>query len=740
MPIADVIAHCKQNAIPLTAVRTEPSFDKKKNRVTKGVGKTYPEWNKKKFEVKKTLVTPMDGTPAYMWMMYLRTANLFVIDVDVTGTDKVEDVLYEDVYKSLVESSDYVVRTGSGGMHFYYTIPSDIPEGSKLTDKVKVQEFHDLWVKPDCNAEIDILVDKVIVEGSSYIFDGKTYTYVAIKEGSSISKASFHRGIWEASSKHILKTPADTQKEISNALNRGIETTELEEHLANIPNTIPNWDDWYKMGQTIFNILGKDGIEVFRKWSSKCPVHDDVALEKLWNSLKTPTDNNKRTIGSILYLSEIANSDQYKVIRAKYNKLSYGAMKDMIDQSHFFVEEPKPRYVRQSERSIIEFTPTEFKDLLVDWLYELPDDNGVMIEYSFYTTYTKDPTKRRYKRIDFFPNPADCPKDVFNSFVPCEAHFLNPVPKDSVDLSIIMKHVSVMVGHNQEGIKFLLDFLAQIVQEPWRLLGIALLLYAEPGAGKDIFIDLFGEYILGHHLYYKIGKASNLFKNFNSDLVGKTFIHVDELNPSDIEKHKDDMKRIVTSGRIRAEQKGRDAFSTRSFVRLFMTTNNRDALKIDSIDRRYVVFRSSGEYRKNTAYFTTLANEFAKPEVSRAFYDLLMTRDISNFDHTTRPITAIYKEMKEASTDSILLYVRDTDCEPFDTDKPVKLKTTDWMKRYNEWASMNYMESLNVTSFGLRISELAEKNIGIVKTNPKNVSHTEINRQKVLEYIAKEIE
>jgi hypothetical protein len=430
----------------------------------------------------------------------------------------------------------------------------------------------------------------------------------------------------------------------------------------------------------------------------------------------------------------MANEKVYNEIRAQFKPLSYEGMKQVLEQDHFFVEEPKPMYVRATARTTIEYSPREFKELLLTWNYTVPTEKEKPKEVSFYETWTKDPNKRTYKRMDCFPNAEDCPTGVYNTFVHAEATFLPQV--QGVDLSPILNHIKVMAGNEDEGAEFILNFLAQIVQEPAILRGIAILLYSEQGAGKDIIVEWFGSKVLGEHQYAMAGKASNLFGKFNAELKGKLLVHCDEVGKETLAANNDDLKRLITNGRMRIEAKGRDAVLGRSYCRLFMTTNNRDALKIEESDRRFAVFRSSSEHKNNLDYFTSLAEHMNKPEVVRGFYDFLMARDLTNYDHTKRPKTALYKEMKESSMDSVLQWISDAEDSFQSPDgKPLQQKTTDWLQFYNAWAASNNNERLNTTTFGTKMSGFVEKNIGITKQFPGNVRKLTIDRTEVMAYL-----
>ena len=134
-------------------------------------------------------------------------------------------------------------------------------------------------------------------------------------------------------------------------------------------------------------------------------------------------------------------------------------------------------------------------------------------------------------------------------------------------------------------------------------------------------------------------------------------------------------------------------------------------------------------------YFNDLAEFLDRPEVVRAFYDYLMKRDISGFHWSKIPNTAIYKEIKESSMDSILQWVLEEEDGFTENGEAKQLKTTEWLQAYNNWAVSNNIDRASITSFGTRMSEIVEKNCGITKQTPKNVRKLTIDRDAVVEYL-----
>jgi len=735
MPIADVIHFAKSQNIPMTAVACNPSYDNTKGRVSKGATVPFAGWtSKSRFELKNIKATPNVNVDPYFWMLSIKKAGFYVIDIDVKNGHKAKDVMNDTQYEMLYLHCNYVVQTGSGGIHFYFKLPK-LEDNVNIRPKIKCEDLANALLKDKDNAEVDILVHTVATEGSSYTFQNVKYEYLSIKPGAGISSVAECPEFWDSISEYILDDPVEDAEECKKELSIPVEDEEIKEHLENIPNERPNWDEWYKMGQTIYNIYSKDGFDLFNNWSKKCKYHDETKTRTLWRGLR---QSNRRGIGSILYLSRQADEAQYKKIRAKYNALSYKSMKCLIEEDHFFVKEPKPIYVKKTQFGIVAYSPGSFQDLLRSERYTVKDKNGVKKNYPFYDKYVTDPSKVTYNNIGYYPDNSKCPHNIYNIYVPPLATFT--VSEKNVDLLKIFEHIDIITGNTAGGSKFFIQYLAQIVQMPDTLCGMLILIYGKQGAGKDILINWFGKEVIGNHLYCPVGNPYELLSRFNNEYNGKLLLHCQEFNKGFMTKHQDDLKRLATTDSLKYEGKGKDSVTAPNYGRIIMTTNNKDALIVEDNDRRYVMFESSDSKIKDATYFKELVAVMKDKAVARAFYDYLMKVDLSDFNHLNRPKTELYNEMKQESIHPVLQWICESE-EDFgipEGETECYRKASDWLELFNNWHFKNNMQRISTTAFGTFMSTMSSKDCGIIKRTPFNVRKYVIEREKVVEYLANE--
>lgn len=309
MPIATVKEYCKTKNIPVTAVKCKPRYDENKGRVTKGETFCHTGWNKKqRYNDKHVTETPFaDNDTPTAWMMHLESARFFIIDIDVKDGKKAIDVMKPEHFDKLYNDSEYVVETGSGGLHFYYKLPEDFKSSARDFTKIENDYF-----KEGEKGEVDIIMKAIITEGSNYSYESTNFNYTVIK--GSIEDVSEFSNFTELYNGLITEESLPT---ISS--NDNINQDEVIEHVNNIPNTERNWDNWYRMGQLIYNIVGSNGYEVWRDWSAKNPFHNEKETYKQWRTFKPITGGKPLTIKTLYFQSEKANPEAYYKIRSKYS-------------------------------------------------------------------------------------------------------------------------------------------------------------------------------------------------------------------------------------------------------------------------------------------------------------------------------------------------------------------------------------------------------------------------------------
>jgi putative DNA primase/helicase len=183
--------------------------------------------------------------------------------------------------------------------------------------------------------------------------------------------------------------------------------------------------------------------------------------------------------------------------------------------------------------------------------------------------------------------------------------------KDDEQLTIYLNHIKdIICDGNEEYYNELIRFLAHMRQYPEVKAQYAIVLESEEhGTGKSTFLQPLLT-MCGMH-GAEIQKGERVFGKFNSRLANLIFVVLEEAFAGS-QDATNALKNIITSYILELEQKGKDVIELENYIRLILTTNQKDILKIDPTERRYFYLKVSAERLEDDEYFKTL--HFAHPK------------------------------------------------------------------------------------------------------------------------------
>lgn len=270
----------------------------------------------------------------------------------------------------------------------------------------------------------------------------------------------------------------------------------------------------------------------------------------------------------------------------------------------------------------------------------------------FIDRWMDDPKLRTYKRMQFLPPPAQTPADVFNMWGGFEVEKV-PAPTDleraAFDAVVLPFLREVICGDNPGVFRYVINFLANLFQEPGRPTRTALVLMGAEGSGKNRLTDLVSK-MMGRVLVFKTRELTNsVFGRFANVGLQRLLLVLDELEPKETRLCYNALMDMITAEMLHGEFKGIDRpFDYPSFMRLIFTTNEDERLiRVREKDRKYQFVDVSSHKANNMAFFDELVAAINTPGVRRAFYEYLMAVDYSGFDFIAdRVITASYLNAK----------------------------------------------------------------------------------------------
>ena len=260
-----------------------------------------------------------------------------------------------------------------------------------------------------------------------------------------------------------------------------------------------------------------------------------------------------------------------------------------------------------------------------------------------------------YRNIIFHPGKLD--KKIFNLWNGFEANVLSDDQYDEKKIEAILWHIKHILANGDEKInKYIIQWFANIIQEPEKKNGTCLVFVGEQGCGKNRITDLLGNIIGDRHTESLCG-VDSIARKFNSVIGGKLLLVLDESSSLEKNYHKtfDIMKKLITDNTQSIEHKGRDVIKTRCYGNIIMTSNNELCAKIEISDRRYCMMRCSSDKIGNKEYFDKLTKEI--DDNKDHFMTYLMKIDRKGYNITIPPITKFKKSIKGMYADNTLKFL-----------------------------------------------------------------------------------
>jgi len=153
--------------------------------------------------------------------------------------------------------------------------------------------------------------------------------------------------------------------------------------------------------------------------------------------------------------------------------------------------------------------------------------------------------------------------------------------------------------------KWILDWIADLIQHPGVRPGTALAAIGGQGTGKGLFIKPIMQLLNEHSCH--ISNMQDIVGRFNAHLEGTLLIYADEATYGGSKEMANTLKALVTEDMIQIEKKGVDKYTVKNNLRLYISSNNDWVVPADLDERRYCIVRVAGVRAQDKKYFAKVA-------------------------------------------------------------------------------------------------------------------------------------
>jgi hypothetical protein len=187
---------------------------------------------------------------------------------------------------------------------------------------------------------------------------------------------------------------------------------------------------------------------------------------------------------------------------------------------------------------------------------------------------------------------------------------------------LLRKHVyEVICKRNKELFRWVMTWMAHLVQRPGEKLGSCLILVGPVGTGKSKLFDWLKRLTAPHS--FKISGPEHLVGRFNEHLDALVFLQVEEAAwGGEVRKVWGKLKDLITSETISIDGKFEPVFETSSYVRIGMTANPGWTIPVSIRDRRPCILEVSECHMEDHAYFAAIDAEMTDGGLEAMMYDL----------------------------------------------------------------------------------------------------------------------
>lgn len=252
--------------------------------------------------------------------------------------------------------------------------------------------------------------------------------------------------------------------------------------------------------------------------------------------------------------------------------------------------------------------------------------------------------RRQYKMIVFHPGKeADKCYNLWRGFA------VDPVPNEEKCRRYLEHLRYVICRGNETNYRYLISYIARMVQRPDEPGYAAIVMRGREGAGKGVFATNIGK-LFGRHFLH-VSNPRHVTGNFNFHLWDCVVLFADEAFSTRDKQADSALKTLITENTLTIEKKGKDTIIAPSFLHVFMASNEDWVVPAGPDARRFFVLDVGDDHREDFAYFRAINEDLASGGHEGLLYYLLHF-DVTGFDARQVPTTSELKRQKEWSRTS----------------------------------------------------------------------------------------
>ena len=445
------------------------------------------------------------------------------------------------------------------------------------------------------------------------------------------------------------------------------------------------YETWIKVGMALSNVTDSSSIgkTLYEDFSRVYKGFDQTEFEAKWKNFRECSENRDKKLGMnylrVLY-NKIEKKDENVSLQSLfYEQIDLGKSFDQAKDKVLNKINERLIYVRETGEFIHLGTKLTIKEdgqkvetpcwylkkkmttaddfIKENFTYtmELPNGKTTKISVEPFKMWMSWMNRKEVRAIGFDPTDKEN-KDIFNVWKGYDISKEIADKFDEDEATPILEHIlNCWCNKDEQSFEYVMNYLAHIIQKPWKKSGVVLALKSKQGGGKGVIISKLGE-IIGDNHFCQNSNANYLFGDFNGQLEGKILVNLDEAFWGGDKKMEGQMKNKITERNQTINKKNKEAYMVSDYANYIISTNNDWFAGTTEDDRRYYCLELNNKY---AGRMTKEKEDYFNPIIKApagAFAKILYNRDLTYFNPRMFKKTALLQEQVERNHNPVKVW------------------------------------------------------------------------------------
>lgn len=569
--------------------------------------------------------SPLDG-PHAGWNIalgcgdYYGKGGIFVIDVDTKYAEKYGTKVWgieawDELKGAYGEMYGPVSQTPSDGLHVFARWAENLtPSQNKIALGIDTRGGHPSKISSHVMAFPSIVdgIEYKWMEGGDIVH---APAWISERMGTAWQAKATGTGPGRGSE---LVDESDLEDRIS--------LTKVESMLEGLnPNDL-DYNEWLRIGQAIHSQHNtKEGLELWDTWSQRGSKYEMGECTVRWKGFK---EGGPVRMATLMYICQ--NLGVASKVDINDGGSDEGALTDVIDeynQQYALVLSGENAKVVRKEVDInygqyrySTYKIEAFKSFLHNDVMLIEDAKGVPKSIKKFDVWMASQRRRTFDGMVMRPDKDSVIQLGNHQYLNTWAGFtVEPVPGS---WSLLKHHTfKYLCCENELHFEWLMDWMADLVQDPANPKGCAVILGGVEGAGKGTLANAIA-HLFGIHASI-IQNSDHLTSKFNDMITDSVFLFADEVVYAGNHEAANRLKGMVTEAFTTREKKFGDKGLVRSFIHVMMATNNDWKVAAGPESRRWFILQVNPDTANDAGYFGAIKKEMNEGGYEAMLHELL---------------------------------------------------------------------------------------------------------------------